>query len=152
MRFNMSRTGSYYRKFKDKNVRLTTARKIILDIFRKTPRHLSADEVFLLAQKNYPGIGLATVYRTLSLLTRLGIIHKLNFGEGRNRYELSTKSKGVYHYHLICIHCGKITDCFDPEKKQKEFIKDIEKGLLKRHKFKVNSREIYFYGLCKRCH
>jgi len=59
-------------KLKNAGFRLTLPRQIILNVLTTTPKHLSAEEIFLLVHKKYPGIGLATVYRTLDLLTDNG--------------------------------------------------------------------------------
>jgi Fur family ferric uptake transcriptional regulator len=112
---------------------------------------LSAEEVFLLTHKNYPGIGLATVYRTLNLLTQMGLIRKFNFGDGRSRYELTTKSEKGHHHHLVCTQCGRIIDYNDFMEKEVKFIKELEAELADKHKFKINSHQIYFYGLCDKC-
>ena len=69
-----------------------------LNIFNQNPGHLSAEEVFSLVHRDYPNVGLATVYRALNLLTQMRLIHKFNFGDGRNRYELASKFKKKYQY------------------------------------------------------
>ncbi len=61
-------------ELKNAGFRLTLPRQIILNVLTTTPKHLSAEEIFLLVHKKYPGIGLATVYRTLDLLTDMNLI------------------------------------------------------------------------------
>ncbi|HNS31957.1 MAG TPA: transcriptional repressor, partial [bacterium] len=73
--------------------RNTESRRIILDILSKTSRHLSAEDIYFIVRGINPSIGFATVYRTLDLLTRMGIVQKFDFGEGRSRYELIENRK-----------------------------------------------------------
>jgi len=138
------------RRLRNKGFRLTLPRQVVLNIFNQNPRHLSAEEVFFLVHRDYPNIGLASIYRTLNLLTQMGLIHKFNFGDGRSRYELASKVKKEYH-HLVCIQCGRIIDYNNPTEKETESIKEIEKELADKYKFKVNSYQIYFYGVCEKC-
>jgi len=137
-------------RLRNRGFRLTLPRQTILNVFNQNPRHLSAEEVFSLVHRDYPNIGLATVYRALNLLTQTGLIHKFNFGDGCSRYELISKSEEKY-YHLICIQCGKIIHYSNPREREKEFIEEIEKRLLNDYRFKVNYYQIYFYGVCEKC-
>jgi Fur family ferric uptake transcriptional regulator len=138
-------------RFRNAGFRLTLPRQAILNVFAKNPRHLTAEEIFLSVHKNYSGIGLATVYRTLDLLTQMGFIFKLDFGDGRSRYELATEAAKQHHHHLICTKCGRIIDFSDFMEKETKFVKRLEVELFKKHKFKINSHQIHFYGLCERC-
>ena len=140
-----------YDRFRNAGFRLTLPRQAILNVFAENPKHLSAEEIFLLVHKNYPGIGFATVYRTLDLLTQMGLIFKFDFGEGRSRYELASETAKQHHHHLICAKCSRIIDYSDFMEEEIEFIKGLEAELSKKHKFKINSHQIHFYGLCERC-
>jgi len=77
--------------FRNQGLRITEPRQAVLDVMQKMSGHHSADEIFFRVHRLYPGIGLATIYRTLDLLTRLGLVKKHDFGQGRARYELITK-------------------------------------------------------------
>ncbi len=138
-------------RFRNAGFRLTLPRQAILNIFAENPKHLSAEEVFLSVHKNCPGIGLATVYRTLDLLTQMGLILKFDFGEGWNRYELASEAIKEHHHHMVCTRCGRIIDYSDFMDKEVEFLKGLEAELSKKHKFKINNHQIHFYGLCERC-
>ena len=138
-------------RFRDAGFRLTLPRQAILNVFIQNPKHLSAEEVFLLLHKDYPGIGLATVYRTLDLLTQMGLIFKFDFGDGRSRYELADETIKAHHHHLICTRCGRIIDYSDFAEKEKKFIKELETELSKKYKFKISSHQVHFYGLCEEC-
>lgn len=139
-----------FKRLKNKGFRLTLPRQVVLNIFNQNPQHLSAEEVFSLVHRNYPDIGLASIYRTLNLLTQMGLILKFNFGDGRSYYELASKSKKEY-FHLVCIQCGKIIDYNNPTEEEIKSIKIMEKELADKYNFKVKSYQIYFYGVCEKC-
>ena len=70
--------------------------------------HLSAEDVYLLVKEKSPEIGLATVYRTLELLSELKVVDKINFGDGVSRYDLRQEGARRFHHHLICTQCGAV--------------------------------------------
>ena len=84
---------------KAQGFRMTIPRRIILDLLLKTEGHLLAKEIYLKVNKKYPDIGLTTIYRTLDLLVKMGLINKFEFGEGQSRYELAWDFK-EHHHHL----------------------------------------------------
>jgi Fur family ferric uptake transcriptional regulator len=127
------------------------SREAILNAFGKDRKHLSAKDVFFAVRKKYPGIGFATVYRTLELLTRMGLILKLDFGDAMSRYELASATSKGHHHHMICSRCGRIIDYSDFMDEEVKFIKDLEAELSKKHNFKINSHQIHLYGLCREC-
>jgi Fur family ferric uptake transcriptional regulator len=131
--------------------RWTVPREIILDLLSRTSKHMSAKEIYASLYRMYPGIGLTTVYRTLDLLVRMGLIHKLTFGDGPNRYEFKSEKKKEHHHHLLCTKCGKITDYSDFIDEELELVKKTEEILAKKYNFKVQDHNIEFYGLCEKC-
>lgn len=146
------RNISILNNFKIKGLRLTTPRKIILDILSKTEEHPSAEEIYLKVHKNYPNIGLTTVYRTLELLISWGVVHKFDFGEGKSRYELIDHPDGLgHHHHLICSVCKKIINYTDFVDEELKLITKLEERLSKKHNFAINNHVIEFYGYCNDC-
>jgi len=140
----------WHGKLRGCGCRLTLPRDAILNILSRTDKHLSVDEVFASVKKLCPGIGIATVYRTLDLLFRTGFVVKFEFGDGKSRYELTESKKG-HHHHLVCTECGKIVDYSDFIDKEVEFFETLEKELSKKYNFKINSHQIHFFGLCDEC-
>lgn len=138
-------------RFREAGFRLTLPRQVILNTLTQNPRHLSAEEIFLLVHKSYPGIGLATVYRTLDLLNQMRHVFKFDFGDGKSRYELADETIKAHHHHLICTQCGRIIDYSDLTEKEGKFIKELGIELSKKYKFKINSHQLHFYGLCEKC-
>jgi Fur family ferric uptake transcriptional regulator len=131
--------------------RWTAPREIILDFLSRTSKHMSAKEIYATLYRMYPGIGLTTVYRTLDLLVRMGLINKLTFGDGPSRYEFKSEKKNEHHHHLLCTKCGRIIDYSDFIDEELELVKKTEETLAKKHNFKVLNHNIEFYGLCEKC-
>lgn len=107
--------------------------------------HLSAEDVFLLVKEIAPEIGLATVYRTLELLTELHVVEKLNFGDGVARYDLRGDTSKHHHHHLICIHCGTM------EEIKEDWLLPLEERLLSQFRFETLDHRLDFQGICRKC-
>lgn len=137
-------------ELRNQGLRVTEPRQAVLNVMHRMAGHHSADEIFFQVHRLYPGIGLATIYRTLDLLTRLGLVKKYDFGQGRARYEL-VKKDVHHHHHLICEQCGKVIDYDDFMDEEKILVKKIEEALSKKHNFKIKTHNLQFYGLCKEC-
>ena len=131
--------------------RWTVPREVILDLMSRTSKHMSAKEIYAALSKIYPEIGLTTIYRTLDLLYRKGLVNKFDFGEGQSRYEFKSGRKKEHHHHLICTKCGKIINYSDFVDEELELVKKVEDTLAKRHHFKINDHNIEFYGVCEKC-
>ncbi|MCR8642378.1 transcriptional repressor [Paenibacillus sp. N1-5-1-14] len=107
--------------------------------------HLSAEDVFMLVRDKAPEIGLATVYRTLELLSELHVLEKMNFGDGVARYDLRGDSSHHHHHHLICVQCGSVDEIKD------DWLTPLEERLLHEFQFQVLDHRLDFQGICKRC-
>ncbi|HEY9619199.1 MAG TPA: transcriptional repressor [Crinalium sp.] len=88
--------------------RLTPQRETILQIFQNLPsgNHLSAEDLYNLLQNQGENISLSTIYRTLKLMARMGILRELELAEGHKHYEINQPSPH-HHHHLICVRCNK---------------------------------------------
>ncbi len=111
---NFYDTGSLKSELNQKGCRLTPQREKILQVFQCMPkgRHLSAEELYDRLQSQGENISLSTVYRTLHLLSHLGILRELEFAEGHKQYELSLPSSRRHH-HLVCVQCYKTFEFSD---------------------------------------
>ncbi len=126
--------------------KLTPQRKAVLEVFfENRDRHLSAEEVLRMAQEKNSDIGFATVYRTLDVLEELGIIHRMNFGDGRSRFELSQRGAGHHHHHLVCLGCHEIIEVKD------DLLSKLEKNISDEHDFEIYDHRLQFYGYCSKC-
>jgi len=132
--------------------RWTAPREAIIDLLSRTSRHMSAKEIYAALYKAYPGIGLTTVYRTLDLLSRMGLINKISIGDGQGRFEFNQKDKKEHHHHhLICTGCGRIIDYRDFLDEELELVRKTERSLAKKYDFHITDHNIEFYGLCEKC-
>jgi Fur family ferric uptake transcriptional regulator len=149
---NRAGQKQWHSRLRGKGYRLTIPRRAILSLLSKTSKHLSAEDIYVAVRRTYPAIGLTTVYRTLEVLVGMGIVSKLNFGEGRSRYELRNHElQQVQHHHLICKACNKVIDYTNFVKEEKELIEKTEKFLESKYGFKIDEHRLQFYGLCSRC-
>lgn len=122
----------------------TSQRDRILEIFVDAGRHLSAEELHDRIKKVHPGIGYATVYRTLKLLAGAGLAEERRFADGFTRYEYKAVDGG-HHDHLICTRCGRILE-FENER-----IEELQRDVARRNHFQEQSHKLEIYGLCKEC-
>ncbi|PXW91696.1 transcriptional regulator [Streptohalobacillus salinus] len=107
--------------------------------------HLSAEDVYLLVKEKAPEIGLATVYRTLELLSELKIVDKINFGDGVSRYDLRKEGAAHFHHHLVCMECGTVEEIVE------DLLEDVEKIVERDWQFKVKDHRLTFHGICRKC-
>jgi len=107
--------------------------------------HLSAEDVYLLVKEKSPEIGLATVYRTLELLSELKVGDKINFGDGVSRYDLRQEGAQRFHHQLICTQCGAVQEI------QEDLLGEVERKVERDWSFKVKDHRLTFHGICKNC-
>jgi Fur family ferric uptake transcriptional regulator len=144
--------GRWGHRLRNHGFKCTPGRELILEVLEFYNEHLSPEEIFLKVQQEHPDIGLTTVYRTLDILVKSGMVIKLDFGDGKSRYELSENfNQKKHHHHLVCNSCGKIIDYSDFMNEEMEYLSKIEKALEKKHNFKIDTHVIQFYGKCLAC-
>lgn len=135
------------KKLQERQHKMTPQRQLILQIFLDRPgEHLSAEDVHDVLREKRMEIGLATVYRTLDLLSDLGILQKMEFGDGCARYEVNTTDPSKHHHHhLICTKCGKVYEFDD------DLLEDLEQDIAKKSGFQIRDHQVKFFGICKDC-
>ncbi len=126
-----------------KGLRSTRQRDIILDIFLSTHQHVSVEELYLKVKASNPGIGQATVYRTLKLFTEAGLAREILLHDGQTRYEHIVA--GEHHDHLVCTGCNAIIEF------ENETIEKLQKDIAALHGFMIRSHKLEIYGLCATC-
>lgn len=130
---------------KEKGVRLTRQRQILLDIINNSGQHLDAESLYQLARAQDPKLNRVTVYRTLKLLKEGGMVDELDlmhYGGDQHYYE--TKLKGE-HAHVICLRCGRVEEYFgDPIQKLR---KNVETSL----GFQILIARTEIGGYCTHC-
>jgi Fur family ferric uptake transcriptional regulator len=138
------------KRFQGHGSRWTAPREAVLELLSRTSLHMSAKDIYSAVHKVYPNIGLTTIYRTLDLIYRMGIIDKIVLSDGQARYQFKS-GKQDNHHHLICTECGKIIDYREFEKEELEFIKKAERRLSEEHQFIIMDHKIEFLGICTKC-
>lgn len=126
-----------------KGLRSTRQRDVILDIFLSTHQHISVEELYLKIKASNPGIGHATVYRTLKLLAEAGLAREILLHDGQTRYEHT--QAGEHHDHLVCTGCNAIIEFED------ETIEKLQEEIAARHGFLIKNHKMEIYGLCSNC-
>lgn len=126
-----------------KGLKATKQREEILHVFLNSSGHRNLAQIYAQVAKVHPKIGYTTVYRTLKLLTRLGLAAQRKFADGETQYE-PIEGKG-HHDHLICLECGKIIEFED------DALETLQKGIAQRHRFKVSHHRMELYGRCSNC-
>jgi Fur family transcriptional regulator, ferric uptake regulator len=111
-----------------KGWRLTPQRETILQVFQNLPRgnHLSAEELRDRLGQQGEAVSLSTVYRTVKLMTRMGILRELELAEGHKHYELNTASPH-HHHHMVCVQCSQTIE-FDNDSILKQGLRQVEKA------------------------
>jgi Fur family ferric uptake transcriptional regulator len=117
-------------------------REAILDVFLRSERHLSVDDLFQLVRKRHPEVGRTTVYRTLKLFQAAGLASELQF-EGKSRFEREYKRQ--HHDHFICRSCGDIIEFSSPE------IERLQDEIAVEMKFEIEGHRHQIFGRCRRC-
>jgi Fur family transcriptional regulator, ferric uptake regulator len=131
---------------KEKGYKLTPQRRSIVDsIIDNEGKHLTAEEIYDHVKVDCPEIGLATVYRTIILLEELGIVSKLDLGDGCSRYELVHDEESHQHHHLVCSNCGKVIEV------EGDLLEVIERNIEEKYKFVIHNHSLKFFGKCSEC-
>jgi len=144
--------GWWHGRFRGCGYRITVPRQAVLEVLMDTEEHLSTEEIYHKLHRFFPGVGLASVYRTLELLVEMGIVSKFDFGDGKSRYELTEGPKGQrHHHHLVCTGCNRVIDYTDFINEERELLEKAEKGLSKKYEFDIKHHFIQFYGHCREC-
>ena len=129
---------------KDKGMKYTEQRAIILQILISLDEHLNAEDVHAIIKQKYPkqNIGIATIYRTLNFLEEVELISSISFGKDGKKYESNKKQ---HHDHIICTSCGKIVEFLDNE------IEKLQEDVAMKNGFTITDHTMQIYGICKEC-
>jgi len=137
------KTNLFKIRISEEGLKATKQREEILNIFLNSSGHRSLAQIYAQVAKANPKIGYVTVYRTLKLLTRLGLATRRKFEDGETRYEPA--SEGSHHDHLICLGCGKIIEFED------QTLETLQRGIAQRYRFKISHHLMELYGRCEEC-
>jgi Fur family transcriptional regulator, ferric uptake regulator len=136
-------TSPFLAYLREHNLPVTEQRLAIADVVLGSERHLSADEVSRDLSSRGVRAGTATVYRTLELLVRSGLVVERDFGEGFRRYEPARDIP--HHEHLLCTSCGRVTEFRD------ERLERMTTLIAEAQNFARTSHRLVIYGVCENC-
>ena len=122
--------------------RLTKARRAILQALVACGGHVSADDLADIVRQNAPFVGRMTVYRTLDLLSELGLIRPVYQGTGAAHYILLTDG---HHHHVVCTVCSAVIEFDDC------VVEEMARLVGERFDFQVEGHLLEFYGRCPDC-
>jgi Fur family transcriptional regulator, ferric uptake regulator len=128
-----------------RGIRITSQRRLIVGIIQDSPRHLDAATLLQLAKKKDAGIDRATVYRTIGMLKRCGLIDELDLmhiqGE-KHYYEVKTNHD---HCHMACFKCGAIMEYTSAS------FEKLKEEMARRSGFEIRAIRLEVGGVCQKC-
>lgn len=135
-----------YEILRDKNLKLTQRRKEILQVlYDNRGSHLDIDSIYTLASADErKKVGMATVYRTLELFEKIGLVSRIAMEKSAAKYELNIYNQ-LSHHHLICLKCGAVQEIDDI------ITRDFKARIEEETDFKVADKPMKIYGYCSKC-
>jgi len=124
-----------------KGLRMTEQRRIVADVLDIATDHPDVEELYARASTRDPRISIATVYRTVKLFEEAGIIERLEFGDGRARYEDAERD---HHDHLIDLSSGEVIEFVDPE------IEALQERIAEKLGYRLIGHRLELYGVKRR--
>ncbi len=121
----------------------SSKRDRILQVFLRQEGHVSADDLFDLVRREVAGIGRATVYRTLQWMVGAGVARKVDFGEGRSRFEPAYRHPR--HFHLICTTCHTSSEFLSSD------VESLLEEVAAARSFDTTQATVQIYGTCEQC-
>ena len=121
----------------------SSKRDRVLEVFLRQEGHVSADDLFDLVRREAAGIGRATVYRTLQWLVDAGVARKVDFGEGRSRFEPSYRHPR--HFHLICTRCHSSSEFLSSD------VESLLEEIAVARTFSTTQATVQISGICEEC-
>ena len=131
-------TQSIIERCEAKGLRMTEQRRVIAQVLEESEDHPDAEVLYARACAVDPKISLATVYRTVKLFDEAGILDKLEFGDGRARYE---DAERAHHDHLIDLTTGEVIEFVDPE------IEALQDKIAKRLGYRLKGHRLELFGV-----
>ena len=123
-------------------MRATNQRALIMEIIRRGKGHLDADEIHRRAREKKPRLSLSTVYRTLQIFKKAGLVEELHFNEDHHHYEVKPATE---HHHLLCLGCGRVIEFNRPLSRY------IKRNVPEAKGFDVVDTEVRMTGYCPKC-
>ncbi len=123
--------------------KMTAARKTVLKAFLEIERHTTAEELYEAARNLDPGIGQATVFRTIKLLAEAGLAREACRDDGAKQYEHAWRHD--HHDHLVCVECGRLVEFSDAA------IERAQEAIYRANGFSPSGHRLELLGRCADC-
>ncbi|HEU0012511.1 MAG TPA: Fur family transcriptional regulator [Longimicrobium sp.] len=134
----------FRRYLRQQGLPVTQQREVVADVVFGSADHLSVEEIEARLKQRGERIGKATIYRTMEILVRSGLVEDHDFGDGFKRYEHLFGQQPV-HEHLVCTHCRKVVEF------RRREIQRIQDEVAREHGFIPSRHRLEIYGLCADC-
>lgn len=121
-----------------KGLRMTEQRRTIADVLEESHDHPDVEDLYARAVARDPRISIATVYRTVKLFEEAGILERVDFGDGRARYEDAERE---HHDHLIDLNTGEVIEFVDPE------IEALQVKIAEKLGYRLKGHRMELYGV-----
>lgn len=119
------------------------ARSAVVELLAGEDCCLTAHEIFDALRRQERKVGLASVYRALDVLLRLGLVYRLDLGGGMARYEAARATD--HHHHIVCLDCGRVSAFDDPTLEQ------ALDRVAKRQDYVIDDHDVVLRGRCTQC-
>lgn len=122
--------------------RLTAPRRALAGLIADRSGHFSAAELVGAARSGRLGVGRATVFRTLEILTTLGVVERLDLPNGEHAY---VGCRPTHHHHVVCSRCGRTSEIRDTD------LRAVLRRVSRQTGYRVDDHRLELFGLCPRC-
>ena len=139
---NFTKIHDCREELKSFDVKATSARLTVMKFLEASSQPVDVNSILDYLTKENINTDPATIFRMMNVFVDKGILKKIDFGEGKTRYELSNKGD---HHHLICTSCGRVESIED------SYMSGFEEEINKKNKFLVKSHSLEFFGICLSC-
>jgi Fe2+ or Zn2+ uptake regulation protein len=137
--------GHLQRELRQRRIRLTRQRRVVVQVIESAPRHLDANEILELARKIDADITQVTVYRTLELLKRHGLIDELDLLHLRGHRHFYESHGPRDHIHVACVGCGKVREVESP------LYEELKQQISRDCGIEITVARTEIGGLCEAC-
>src|SRR5205807_4654256 len=138
----MVSTAEIKHALKQRGLRMTPQRQLILDAVASMHGHVSVDQVYQEVVRVFPDVNISTVYRTLEVLEELGVVRHTHFHDGVAQYE---RTDAAQHHHMVCSRCGADAEL------ELDVLQPLTEELKRRYGFEADLAHSAIVGICRSC-
>ena len=135
------------KKLREKEIKVTPQRMAVYGFLNSNKEHPSVEQIYEHLSQDYPTMSLATVYKTVDVLKKVGLINEINVGDGGTRYDAEIRP----HSHVYCENCGRVEDLLQTHFHDDFNSEPLMSRVQEETGFHISNLRLYFYGLCPLC-